>query len=182
MEEKELISEIKKGNLSAFDILVSIYEKRIFSTAYYYTRNRADAEDITQEVFWKVFSQIKKFDENKGFYTWIYTILINTLKTFFNKSRKNKKIELNEEFIDNVVFNPSFEINSIEKISLLKAMEKLDEIEEVIFLLRYNNGLSIKEIAELLSLTEENVKVKIFRGKEKLLNIINEKEVKNERK
>ncbi len=174
MEKRELIKEANKGNLKAFEVLVSFYEKKIFSAAFYYTKNKADAEDITQEVFWKVFTQLSKFDEERKFFTWIYMIFLNTLNTFFKKNKRHKKIELNEDFIDSIVINPSFEIDSVEKINLLRAMEKLDELEQTIFLLRYNHGFSIKEVAEILGLTEENVKVRIFRGKEKLLNLLEE--------
>lgn len=172
MEEKDLIIEAKNGSGKAFEKIVKLYEGKIFSFAFYYLKNRCDAEDVTQEVFWKVFTQLRKYNESMKFFTWIYTIFLNTVRTYIRAKEKHKKLNIDDGFMETVIVNPSFEISSVEKLSLFQALEKLDPLDQNILYLKYSEGLSVKEISELLNLTEENIKVRIFRGKKKLLDLL----------
>ncbi len=171
MEEFDLVSKAQKGDFQAFEELVLIYKKRVFSFAYYHVRNKADAEDISQEVFWRLFNYIKKYDVKRKFFSWIYAIEMNVIKSFFQKN-KNRTVELTENFINSIIFNDNSLLSVDDKLFLFKAMEEISEDEKNILFLKYMDDLSIKEISETLEITEENVKVRIYRAKEKLQKII----------
>ncbi|MGC8765335.1 MAG: RNA polymerase sigma factor [Brevinematia bacterium] len=170
MDEKELLILAKKGDLKAFEKLISIYSRHCFSFGYYHLKNRSDAEDFVQEVFYKLFLYIKSYNENKKFFSWFYEIEKNVLKDFFKKRNKRKE-EIDEKFFENVVFYDNH-IGIEDKISLFKAIESLNEDEKDLIFMKYNEDLSIKEIAEILKLSEENVKVRLFRAKQKLLSLL----------
>lgn len=172
MDEKDLISRAKRGDFGAFKELVSLYSGHCFSFGYYHLKNRADAEDFVQEVFYRVFLYLKRFDEKRKFFSWLYAIEENVLRAFFKK-KKERQVEVEESFAENVVFYDE-KLSTEDKIALFKAIESLSEVEKNLVFLRYNEDLSIKDIAEALNLTEENVKVRLFRVKKKLLNLLKE--------
>jgi RNA polymerase sigma-70 factor, ECF subfamily len=171
MQENEIISKAQEGDLRAFEELVTLYKRRVFAFAYYYLRNKADAEDVSQEVFWRVFNYIKKFDAEKKFFSWIYAIEMNVIKGSY-KSKNNRTVDINEDYFEQISFNDNGLLSMEDKIVLFNAIEKLEEDEKNLLLLKYMEDLSIKEIADAFTLTEENVKVKIFRAKEKVHKII----------
>ncbi|MGA2142056.1 MAG: sigma-70 family RNA polymerase sigma factor [Brevinematales bacterium] len=172
MEEREIIREAKRGNSEAFGQLIDLYKKLVFSFAYYHLRNRADAEDITQEVFWRVFSYISKFDEKRKFFSWLYAIEMNILATFIKKKMKHKKAYVDQDFLENIVFDEKDHMSPEDRIVLFDAIGKLSAVEQSLIYMKYNEDCSIKEIAETFNLTEENVKVKLFRTKGKLGRIL----------
>jgi len=175
MDEKELIRKAKNGDFEAFKKLVSCYNKQCFSFAYYHLKNRADAEDFVQEVFYRVFLYLKRYDEKRKFFSWLYAIERNVLMTFFKKKKK-KQLEVEEVFVENIVFYDE-KLNIEDRVALFKAIENLNEMEKDLIFLKYNEDLSIKDIAEAFHLSEENVKVKLFRAKERLLNLLKERRV-----
>ena len=73
-QEALFIEKAKAGNISAFEELISLYEKKIYNYCYRMTNNREDAEDLTQDVFIKVYRNLKNFKGNSKFSTWIYRV------------------------------------------------------------------------------------------------------------
>jgi RNA polymerase sigma factor (sigma-70 family) len=171
MQENDIISKAQQGDLRAFEELVTLYKRRVFAFAYYYLKNKADAEDVSQEVFWRVFNYIKKFDTDKKFFSWIYAIEMNVIKGSF-KNKKNKIVEVSEDFFEQISFNDNSLLSTEDKIVLFNAIDKLEDDEKNLLFLKYMEDLSIKEIADAFELSEDNIKVKIFRAKEKLQKII----------
>ena len=88
--EKELIIRAKKGDDSAFEQIVKLYEKKICQTILFMVKNDSVVEDVAQEVFIKIYKNISKFNEQSSLYTWIYRIVMNTC---FDEIRKNKKYD-----------------------------------------------------------------------------------------
>lgn len=172
MDEKEVILRAQKGDIKAFEEIVELYQKRVFSFAYSYVRNRSDAEDITQDVFWKLFIHIKKFNTDKKFFSWIYAILINTIMSFFKGRKKHKTQDSDEEFVQNIAWNDGNRLSTEDKLVLFQALDTLKPEEKNLLLLKYMEDLTIKEISEIAQLSEENVKVRIFRAKEKLVQVL----------
>ena len=89
MEDKQLIVEYLKGDEKALETLFSRYLKPIYTFVYRLTGNAQDAEDISQEVFVKVWKNLKKYDDTRSFKTWLFTIAKNTA---YDLLRKNKEI------------------------------------------------------------------------------------------
>ena len=81
------IKRVKAGEIRAFSAIVSNYQKMVFTIVLKIVENREDAEDITQEIFIKVYKSLDKFKEESEFSTWLYRIAYNTTITEIRKKR-----------------------------------------------------------------------------------------------
>ena len=109
IEDKILIQQYLKGDEKSLEILIARYLKPIYSFVYKNVGNPSEAEDITQEVFIKIWKNIKKFDQNKNFKPWIFQIAKNTSIDFL---RKKKSIP----FSFNILSSNQFTYNFIQTI------------------------------------------------------------------
>jgi RNA polymerase sigma-70 factor (ECF subfamily) len=153
LSDKQLIVNYLKGNEEAFEVLVKRYLKPIYSFAYKNVGSPADAEDITQQVFVKVWKNIKKFDQNKNFKPWLFQIAKNTSIDFLRKKKTIPFSRFENEKGQNVLLDniESPRINLLDVLNnkrvLALAMQTLSPKEQKTITLRHNYGLSFKEIA-----------------------------------
>lgn len=157
--DKQLIVDCLKGDEESLELLIQSYLKPIYSFVYRYTGSTQDTEDITQEVFVKVWRNLKKFDQQKSFKTWIFAIAKNTA---FDHLKKKKVIpfsyfenEKGENIITETLADPSplpdelLERAGVAQI-LTSAMEKLSPQYRMVLFLRYNDHFTFREIGESL--------------------------------
>jgi len=141
--DQKLIADYLAGDEKSLEILIRNYLKPIYSFVYRYVGNSQDAQDITQEVFIKVWKNLKKFDKNKKFTTWIFQIAKNTCFDFL---KKKKPILISDFSNFEIPVEPAFlataEINSV--------LEQLPLKYRLIIFLRYNDHFKFREIAEIL--------------------------------
>lgn len=165
--DEQLVTKYLKGDEKAFEILIKRYLKPIFNFSFRFVGNSEDAQDITQEVFVKVWRHLKKFDKNKKFKTWIFTIAKNICLDWLRKKQTISFSELkyngdNKFFVENIPDNHSLLHEVLEKIDLEnflnKALEKLSPEYKMVLFLRYNNHLKFREIAEILEKPLNTVK------------------------
>jgi len=90
-EDMLLVREFKNGNTNVFDRLFEKYQVSLYSICYRFTRNDSDARELDQDIFIKVYRNLKKFNEKSKFFTWLYRIAVNTCLSF---KRKQKHHEL----------------------------------------------------------------------------------------
>lgn len=172
------ITKVIKGDTNAFVYLVDNYKDMVFSLAYKMTKNREEAEEISQDTFVKAFKNLKNFKGDSKFSTWLYRI---TYHTSLDALKKNKK-EQNTFEINEITFNQIKSVENIlegiERKERAKIMDscllKLPEEERSIIWMFYYDELSLKEIIEITSLSESNIKVKLHRARKKLLQIVEE--------
>jgi len=169
LEDKKLIQRYLKGDSKALDILIAKYLKIIYSFTYKNVGNTAEAEDITQEVFIKVWKNIRKFDQKKSFKPWIFQIAKNTSIDFLRKKKTIPFSKFENEkgqnlLVENIVAAP---LNLIENLSdkktLAVAMQNLNDKEQKIINLRHTEGMSFKEIAEIFQESINTVKSRYHR-------------------
>lgn len=149
--DKQLVADYLKGDEKSLEVLIKRYLKPIFSFVFRFTGNIHDAEDITQEVFVKVWRNLKKFDQNRSFKTWIFGIAKNTAIDFL---RKKKTISFSEFEVERIADpNPLpdefYERESIVQ-KLASALNKLMPKYRMVLLFRYNDRFNFREIAEVL--------------------------------
>ncbi|MCX6721794.1 MAG: RNA polymerase sigma factor, partial [Candidatus Staskawiczbacteria bacterium] len=168
--DKELIQRYLKGESEALDFLIAKYLKQIYSFVYNNVGGQAEAEDITQEVFIKIWKNIRKFDQNKSFKPWIFQIAKNTSIDFLRKKKSIPFSRFENEkgqnpLLDNIAVAP---LNLIEKLNekktVLAAMQGLNEKEQKVINLRHNDGLSFREIAEIFKESVNTVKSRYRRS------------------
>lgn len=154
--------------------IIDCYYEEIMAFIYKSIRNYQDAEDIIQEAFLAFYKSIDKFRHESSIRTYLYKIAVNTMINFENKKKreKNKIISFftgsnnnRENKIDTNIENmKNLEINDIIRVSL----EGFPPKQKIILSLRLFKGLKIKEIAEIMEISEGNVKSQISTGLKKL--------------
>ena len=144
--------------------LYNLYIDDCLRLAVSFTKNIADAEDITQKVFVKLYNELcnKKGAFNKS---WLLKVTANECK---NHIRWNKKILLSSDILESRI-GSNIEIDEI-SASLLKLSKKY----RIVVYLYYYEGYKVKEIAEILNLNEENVRTRLRRGREKMKKMLKE--------
>ena len=180
-QEQELIVRAKKGDEKAFEEIINLYQKKVCTTIYFMVKDESIVEDIAQEVFIKVYSNISKFNEQSSLYTWIYRITMNAC---FDEIRKSKKVVYLSNVIETedgekeVEFeDPSQNVDEeierkLERAELIKAIKQLSEDQRALVVLRDIRGFSYWEIADMLNLKLGTVKSKISRARTALKEIL----------
>jgi len=173
---KKLISEVAKGNLSAFREIVECYQNSLLNYIYRYTGDRASAEDIAQEVFLRVFKNAKGYRPLSSFKTWLFKIATNLC---LNELRDNKMhrntidiFELNEAGFVALVekrLSPVRELENRELSSTLKmALKNLPENQRVALLLHKYSGFSYFDISQIMNCSISAVESLIHRARQSL--------------
>lgn len=170
IDDKKIIQQYLQGDEKSLEILIAKYLKPIYSFVYKNIGGINEAEDITQEVFVRVWKNLKKFDQNKSFKTWIFTIAKNASIDFL---RKKKSIPFSR-FENEKGQNPLTENIAAPSLNLLEVLNNKDVVktaisglsgeEKKIIKLRHDKNLTFREIAELLKESVNTVKSKYRRA------------------
>ena len=171
------IKRIQNGETECFSYLVEHYSKPVFLLIARIVRRPEDAEELTQDVFLKVYRTLKDFQGNSLFSTWLYRIAYNSAISFTRK-KKQEFLYIEEQTIDNISdreVDEDFE-NTVKEDqiqALHKAMEQLSPDERGIVTLFYMEEKTIEDIAAVTGLSNSNVKVKLHRIRKKLYLMLN---------
>jgi len=160
------------------EYLMRRFGKQVLKLAYYYLRDKYLAEDVYQEVFIKVYRNLDRFRKESSYFTWIYRITVNLCKDYLKSAAFRKFISLGAASDFNSISrktNKLFEI--AEGGEIFSTVMDLPEKYRIPISLHYFEGFSTSEIAEILKISESNVKVRLHRGREKLKTML-PKEVK----
>lgn len=174
--EDAIVQRSVKGDREAFEQLVQLYERRVYTMALRMVGSPEDAYDLSQETFLRVYRSIRTFRGEAKFSTWIYKIVSNLCITFLRRKNRIRQIPLEQEAdggfeisLPDDRFNPELVLERVEiSRTIEQALKTLSEEHRAIFILRELNGLSYAEIGEILSLEEGTVKSRLFRAREKL--------------
>ena len=137
------------------------------------TARQADAEDVTQEVFVKLFHHLQKFRGQSKFSTWLYRVSINLAIDCLRKQSKHEADELDQ--FNQPVSHRNAEHNHLDREksdSVLAAIAKLEHSQRMIIHLYYWQGFKIREVAEILDCPEGTIKVYLLRAREKLSSLL----------
>jgi len=173
-----LINRAIHGDEKACAEIVEQFREQIFSFIFRMVKNRAEAEDLTQETFIKAFNALSTFNSEYAFSTWLYKIAANNSIDHFRKKRlKTCSIDtpidakdgpLHREFPDTNQGPESGLISKERTIQIQQAISSLPDKYRIAILLRHNQDRSYEEIAEELAIPLGTVKVRIFRAREML--------------
>lgn len=173
LHDNEIISQVLHGNQQAYAVLVNRYQNYVFTLTLRMLKNREDAEEVAQDVFIKAYKYLADFRGASKFTTWLYTIVNNTCISFLRK----KKLEirsLENENVFNAANNQDSGIsaNIVEqksKIAMVdKAINMLNADDAMIVTLFYKGEQTLEEIANILGLEANTVKVRLHRARGKL--------------
>jgi RNA polymerase sigma-70 factor, ECF subfamily len=173
-DDLNLVHASKEGDVAAFEQLVKRYDRRLLRISQTVTRNREDSEDAVQEALLKAFQNLEEFRENSKFSTWLIRITVNQSLMKLRKQRTTREVSLDEDSkadgdalpldVRDRAPNPeqlcwASELRAI----LVKTLKELRPISLTVFVLRDVEGLSIKQTAQLLNLTQQAVKARLWR-------------------
>ena len=180
--EHELIQGLKNADETAFKYLVDTYQDRVYNTVISILQNAEDAEDVTQEVFIKVFRSIHNFKGESKLSTWLYRIAttgaLDMLRSRKSKKRSGLMQRLFGDGNEPVYEVPDFEHPGItldrkeNAAKLFKAIAQLPENQKVAFTLHKLEDLSYQEVSEVMSTSVPAVESLMHRAKQNLRKIL----------
>jgi RNA polymerase sigma-70 factor (ECF subfamily) len=176
------IEQILAGNSNAFSFIVDRHKNKAFNLAFRICGNREEAEEIAQDSFLKAYKSLASFKMQSSFATWFFRIVYNT--SISNVRSKKKGILSLEDFpadaTDFIGGNASEEEAESEyRNSLINfALQKISEEERGLVSLFYYEEMSTEEISDVMGMSKSNIKVKLFRARQKMLEIIEKVEKK----
>lgn len=181
--EKDLLQRINKGETHLFTQIADHYSRAIFTLVVRIVGSAEDAEELTQDIFMKVFENLDYFNHRSSFSTWLYRIAYNAALSFARKNR-TKTYQIDERRISAVnesqieQMEQCYEQHQIEL--LVQAIEKLDADEKALVTLFYYEERSIAECAEITGQSLSNTKVRLHRIRKKLYVLITEMQYEKE--
>ena len=181
--EPELLHRARRGDLTAYDELVRLYQERIYATIYHMTSNHEDANDLAQESFIKAFQALKSFKGGSSFYTWLYRIAVNKTINFLKQRKNRTHMSLND-----LDFNTEHDPDLVALISdktprreaglaelqekLNAALLKLSEPHRLVVVLHDVQGQSHEEIAEIMDCNIGTVRSRLFYARQQLQSLL----------
>jgi len=179
MSDYETIEQLKQGNEQAFRELVEQYQQMVVRTCYGILRNREDAEDVAQDVFVEVYRSISGFRADAKLSTWLYRIAVNRSLNHIRDNKKRRWLGFgkNDECENtplsileaDATDQPEYILENKQRAAILfGAINRLPDKQKVAFLLRKNDGLSYREIADVMELSQSSVESLLFRAKKNL--------------
>ncbi len=181
----ELLRAVKAGDATAYRGLVEKYQGRLYGMAYGMVRNKEDARDITQDAFVKAYSSLDSFRTESSFYTWLYRIAMNLSIDFLRKRKRQGTTSFDEGIAakdddGNMLAahhsedpRKALERKRLHK-KIMDAVEDLPEDQRQAILLRELEGLSYKEIADIMGIAEGTVMSRLFYARKKLQKVLSE--------
>ncbi|MCF0056080.1 RNA polymerase sigma factor [Dyadobacter sp. CY356] len=157
---------------SYFEKIYERYATRVYQKCLFFVKDSAKAEDLTHDIFFKLILRLSTFKENSKFSTWLYSITYNHCMDQLRSYKRSGEISYDETFEipDDTDLNNLFDHDDVETKRLQLAMDQLTVDEKGLLLMKYADEMSIRDIAEILKVTESSVKMRLLRTKEKFRN------------
>ena len=166
--EAEIVARVLKGDRQVYALLVEEYKSPIYNLAYRMTGNSEDADDLTQETFIRAYQYLWRYDMRRKFFTWLYTLALNLIRSHLRK--KNKYNKSSEELSAHLLSdkNSSPETDLIETQEIGVYLLCLEEESRALLIMKYMQELPFEEITQITGKSLSAVRMSVYRGLEKL--------------
>jgi RNA polymerase sigma-70 factor (ECF subfamily) len=179
-DDPELVRRAQAEDKEAFEELVRRHQHRVFAVAGGILRRREDVEDIAQQVFVKAYFSLKRFDQRAAFSTWLYKITVNECWDLLRKKKVRPLIyesDLSEEQarqFDGSEKHENLGPDTSERLEMRQHVDRLlagiDERDRMMLILKEVEGFAVEEIAQMLDLNANTVKVRLFRARRRIVS------------
>lgn len=178
-QDQNYIKRIINGDAQAFALLVEKYKHMVFTLALRIVKNREEAEEISQDVFVKIYNAITNYKGDAKFSTWLYRITYNKSLDYLKKQKRNLDTFSVDEYENMDFIEMENIIRNIEekerKEAINKILKELKAKDGVLITLYYYEELSLIEIAQVMNLSPNTVKVQLHRSRKRLAKLLKEK-------
>jgi len=176
------IEQVLAGKINAFFYLVGRHKDNAYNLAFRICGSHEEAEEIAQDAFLKAFRSLRSFRKKSSFGTWLYRIVYNTAISSV-RSRRQRVLSLEDfpaDFADFLAENVNEEEAENEyRNSLVNfALQKISEEERGLITFYYYDELTSEEVSEITGISKSNLKVKLFRARQRMIQIIEKAEMK----
>jgi len=170
------INQTLNGNVNDYAFLVERYKHMVFTLIIRIVKNKEEAEEVSQDVFVKAYKNLKNFKGESKFSTWIYKIAYYASLDVLKRNKRQIYVENIDTVKERDLRNTDDSLNFLQDIERKKiindALLKLGEEERIILTLYYYEDLPIREISKVVDLSEDNIKIKLFRSRKKLAELL----------
>ena len=175
--DAELIERCLQKDNSAWELIVGRYKRKVFHIGYKFTGRHDDAEDLTQEIFLKVFRSLEKFNRDADFSTWLSSVARNFCIDHYRASKREKEVLVEDALAYDLApassGNPYRALEAKDRSGMVRrGLDQLPGKLREAVILRDLQGLSYQEMASRLALPEGTVKSRINRGREELARLL----------
>jgi RNA polymerase sigma factor (sigma-70 family) len=172
-----IILKAAQGDMSSFEEIYGETSGFVYAVSYRVTYSREDAQEVTQDVFIKVYDNLRRFKVGTSFKSWIYRIAINTAINYYNKKKKLKVREGGDFELASLTHGKESEAQrnmdvQESQVRIAELLSKLNHDQRICMILREIEGLSYEEIAKALKVKINTVRTRLKRGRETLLRFI----------
>jgi RNA polymerase sigma-70 factor (ECF subfamily) len=192
-DDQALVRRCQEGDPAAFEELVRKYQQVIFNLVYHNVGRRNDVEDIAQKIFSKVYFSLSKFDNKRPFFPWLYRIAINQCYDELRRSRRRKVVTFTELSLDDSdaieklvnqaeTAAPTTEENKELHALLHTLLDQLPDPQRMAIVLRDLEDVPYERMAEILQCTEQAARLKVFRARGRLRQMMEKALRRRERK
>ncbi|MBS7255055.1 RNA polymerase sigma factor [Flavobacterium branchiicola] len=176
LNDQHYIDKILQGETNLFAVLVDRYKDMIFTLSLKIVKNREEAEEAAQDTFIKAFNSLSKFKGDSKFSTWIYKIAYNASLDRVKKNKKEDNTISIDEFSSHLVKTMDNALSALEdkerKQAIQNCLNLLPSDDNFLLTLFYFEDQNLEEIGKIMNINANNVKVKLFRSRQKLATIL----------
>ena len=167
LSDEEIVLRVLAGDTGLFELLIRRHDQRIYRTSRAIVRNDTDAEDVVQEVYLHAFQHLSQFEGRAKFSTWLLRIAIHEALARY---RDNARFEDLDEIVESVGTDPRGSPEQVAargelREAVQRAIDELSPTLRTVLMLREIEGMSTAETAEILGISEDNLKVRLHRAK-----------------
>jgi len=179
-EDADLVEYAKNGDLDAYDEIVNRYQERVWAYLFKFCPHQSELEDLVQETFIKVYKNLSRWRPSGTFKSWLMRVALNTGYDYYRKKR-NEPLYMAQKWEGEIDFDPLEQLKqTVEKDSchpnaelIERILIKLNPADRLIVTLQYYERLTLPEIAEQMNWSLAKTKIKSFRARKQLKEILN---------
>jgi RNA polymerase sigma-70 factor (ECF subfamily) len=182
-EDQDLVRRCQSGDDTAFEEVVRKYQQTLFNVIYHNMGRRGEIEDIAQKIFSKVYFSLRQFDNSRPFFPWVYRIAVNQCYDEMRRARRHRFITFSDlnlqetENIENLLKHEEVQETPAEERKelhdlLYKMLDRLPEKQRRALVLRDLEDVPYDQMAEVMNCTEQAARLKVFRARTHLRDLM----------
>ena len=178
-DDQHYINRVMKGDTNAFAVLVERYKDMVFTLSLKMLKDREEAEEVSQDTFLKIYKSLSKFNGESKFSTWIYKVAFNTCLDRLKKNKRSQPVAAMDAFTEQEAISLTNVLDSIEererKQMIQDCLDGLPGEDSFLLTLYYFEEHSLEEIAKIIGINPNNVKIRLYRSRKKLAVLLKDR-------